>query len=86
MPVKYPLLKTKEFLKEQLGGKDPEQALTEYAKLRGEFFDETTGQFKKDMPQEKRAQFLKLKPGSSLPRERMEQREPSCANGLKLMC
>lgn len=62
LPVKYPLLKTKEFLKEQLGGKDPEQALTEYAKLRGEYFDESTGTFKKPMPQDKREQFLKLKP------------------------
>ena len=62
LPVKYPLLKTKEFLKEQLGGKDPEQALTEYAKLRGEYFDEATGTFKKPMPQDKREQFLKLKP------------------------
>jgi len=62
LPVKYPLLKTKEFLKDQLGGKDPEQALTEYAKLRGEYFDESTGTFKKPMPQDKREQFLKLKP------------------------
>jgi hypothetical protein len=62
MPVKYPLLKTKEFLKESLGGKDPEEALTEYAKLRGEYFDDATGSFKKPMPQDKREQFLKLKP------------------------
>jgi hypothetical protein len=62
LPVQYPLLKTKEFLKEQLGGKDPEQALTEYAKLRGEYFDDATGTFKKPMPQDKREQFLKLKP------------------------
>lgn len=62
LPVKYPLLKTKEFLKEQLGGKDPEQALTEYAKLRGEYFDDATGTLKKEMPKDKREQFLKLKP------------------------
>jgi hypothetical protein len=49
-------------LKEQLDGKDPEEALTEYAKLRGEYFDEATGTFKKPMPQNKREQFLKLKP------------------------
>lgn len=62
MPVKYPLLKTKEFLKEKLGGKDPEEALTEYSKLRGEYFDDATNSFKKPMPQDKREQFLKLKP------------------------
>jgi len=62
LPVKYPLLKTKEFLKEQLGGKDPEDALTEFAKLKGEYFDDATGSFKKPMPQDKREQFLKLKP------------------------
>jgi hypothetical protein len=61
LPVKYPLLKTKEFLKEQLGGKEPEEALKEYASLRGEYFDEATGSFKKPMPQNKREQFLKLK-------------------------
>lgn len=62
LPVQYPLLKTKEFLKEKLGGKDPEEALSEYAKLRGEYFDDATGTFKKPMPQDKREQFLKLKP------------------------
>jgi hypothetical protein len=62
MPVKYPLLKTREFLQEELGGKDLDQAVREYSKLRGEYFNEATGQFKKEMPQEERAQFLKLKP------------------------
>jgi len=62
LPVKYPLLKTREFYKEQLDGKDPDQAVDEYAKLRGEYFDEATGGFKKEMPQEKRELFLKLKP------------------------
>lgn len=62
LPVQYPLLKTKEFLKEQLGGKDPDQALTEYAKLRGEYFDDATGTFKKEMSQNKRKQYLELKP------------------------
>ena len=62
LPVQYPLLKTRELLKEQLGGKDPEQALNEYSKLRGEYFDDATGTFKKPMPQDKREQFLKLKP------------------------
>ena len=61
MPVKYPLLKTEEFLKEQSGIKNLEKAVIEYSKLRGEYFNESTGQFKKEMPQEKRAQFLKLK-------------------------
>jgi len=62
LPVKYPLLKTKEFLKEQLGGKDLEQALIEHAKLKGEYFDDATGTLKGEMPKDKREQFLKLNP------------------------
>ena len=62
MPVKYPLLKTEEYLREQLGGKSPKDAVTEFSKLRGEYFDDATGSFKKPMPQDKREQFLKLKP------------------------
>lgn len=61
MPVKYPLLKTREFLQEQHGVKDLQKSVIDYNKLRGEYFNEATGQFKKEMPQEKRAQFLKLK-------------------------
>ena len=66
MPVAYPLLKTKEYLTEQLheqlGEKSLETAKLEYSKLIGEYIDEVNKKYKKPMPSDKQERLLKLKP------------------------
>jgi hypothetical protein len=68
MPVAYPLLKTTEYLKDQLkekvGEDNLDKAEAEYQKLRGEYIDEANKTFKKDvkMPRDKQERFLKLQP------------------------
>ena len=61
MPVPFPLLKTKEFLQEQLHGEDLDKAEIEYATLKAKYFDEATGTLK-EMPKDKKARLLKLQP------------------------
>jgi len=62
MPVPYPLLKTTEQLREQLGEKNLDNAESEYQKLKGEYIDEVNKSFKKEMPLDKQKRFLKLEP------------------------